>query len=131
MRSRPARPKVRDYFLKALILGSVKGGAHTNHKVRANLLACRKKITTQMPAAVIPTIPNTDIVLDWERDTDLFRVYANMEYSEGTDVPDIREIHLLDESLNPQAVVNVSMFNELEWDDIYKGVMNEWDRMNA
>jgi len=86
-----------------------------------------------MPAAVLPHAPHADIVVDWERDTDLFRIYANIQTVKLIDgesyKTDIVAIHLLDEALQPQAVINTAMFNEDEWLDIEEAAFNEWERM--
>lgn len=116
--------------MRAIILGSCKGGAHTNHKHRSNALACRKKKDT-MPAAVLPHVSdNYNVVFDWERDTDLFRVYADVHdhISDLDHEVAIETIHLLDDNLQPQAVVNQIMFNEGEWLSIREAAIAEYER---
>ena len=83
-----------------------------------------------MPAAVLAHVPKHDVSTDWERDTDLFRVYANVEPTHEGPRVSITEIHLLDDSLQCSAVINQSMFNTGEWYDIEDAVMNEWRRQN-
>lgn len=131
MRPRPAQPKSRDYFLKALILGSCKGGAHINHKHRSNALACRNRKKETMPAAVLPHVSdNYNVAFDWERDTDLFRVYADVNDYIDSDRHDvyIETIHLLDDALQPAAVINTAMFTPEEWADIKAAAVREYER---
>jgi hypothetical protein len=85
-----------------------------------------------MPAAVLAHAPTSDVVVDWERDTDLFRVYADVHTLEdGSKDIIILDIHLLDEALQPEAVINTSMFNVDEWQNINDAVLEEWSRINA
>jgi len=120
--------KSRDYFLKAIILGSVKAGIVPDFKKHSNKYLCRSK---QMPAAVLARAPTSDVSIDWERDNDLFRVYADVyKLEDGSKDVVVLDIHLLDETLQPEAVINTSMFNADEWENINASVIEEWDRMN-
>jgi hypothetical protein len=120
--------KSRDYFLKAIILGSVKAGIVPDYRKHTNKFACRRK---QMPAAVLAHAPTSDVVVDWERDTDLFRVYADVyTLEDGSQDIIILDMHMLDETLQPEAVINTSMFNADEWENINASVIEEWGRMN-
>ena len=121
--------KSRDYFLKAIILGSVKAGIVPDFKKHSNKYLCRGK---QMPAAVLAHAPTSDVVVDWERDTDLFRVYADVyKLEDGSNDIIILDMHMLDEALQPEAVVNTSMFTGEEWDSINEAVLEEWSRTNS
>jgi len=121
--------KSRDYFLKAIILGSVKAGIVPDYRKHTNKFACRRK---QMPAAVLAHAPASDVVVDWERDTDLFRIYADVDTLEdGSRDIIILDMHMLDETLQPEAVVNTSMFTGEEWDSINEAVLDEWRRQGA
>lgn len=124
----PRSLKSRDYLTVALIMGATKAGVHRDNRKHTNKNACRGKT---MPAAVLAHAPKTDVVVDWERDNDLFRIYANVHTKNAVDTADIREIHLLDDALQCEAVINTSMFTEQEWNTIVETVMEEWDRMNA
>ncbi len=123
-----AHYKTRDYNMVALINGATKAGVFRNYRKHNNKTACRGKKT--MPAAVLAHAPHTDVVVDWERDNDLFRIYANMVYVDGKDSVEIKEIHLLDETLQVEAVINTSMFTAEEWESIEDAAIEEWDRMN-
>lgn len=84
-----------------------------------------------MPAAVLPHVSdNYNVVFDWERDTDLYRVYADVhDHIDDLDHEvDIETIHLLDDMLQPQAVVNQIMFNEGEWLSIRELAIAEYER---
>ena len=84
-----------------------------------------------MPAAVLAHAPTSDVVVDWERDTDLFRVYADVyTLEDGSQDIIILDMHMLDETLQPEAVINTSMFNADEWENINASVIEEWGRMN-
>jgi len=124
----PRSIKSRDYLTVALIMGATKAGVHRNHRKHNNKTACRGKKT--MPAAVLAHVPNANTIVDWERDTDLFRIYADIENEHGWLNVNIVEIHLLDDALQTAAVINTSMFTEQEWDDIEDAAMNEWRRVN-
>ena len=121
--------KSRDYFLKAIILGSVKAGIVPDYRKHTNKFACRKKT---MPAAVIAHAPTCDVTVDWERDNDLFRIYADVYILEDNskDVI-IRDIHLLDDALQVEAVINTSMFTAPEWQDIEGAIIEEWERLGV
>jgi hypothetical protein len=121
--------KSRDYFMKAIILGSVKAGIVPDYRKHTNKFACREKI---MPAAVLAHAPASDVVVDWERDTDLFRVYADVyTLEDGSQDIIILDMHMLDETLQPEAVINTSMFTREEWDSINEAVLDEWRRQAA
>lgn len=84
-----------------------------------------------MPAAVLPHVSdNYNTVFDWERDADLYRVYADV--NDYIDSPKhdvhIEVIHLLDDALQPAAVINTSMFNEDEWQSIIDKAVEEYER---
>ncbi len=84
-----------------------------------------------MPAAVLPHVSDShNVIVDWERDTDLFRVYAavNDYIDDNRHDVDIIVIHLLDDALQPQAVINTSMFNEEEWQSIKDAAIEEYER---
>jgi hypothetical protein len=117
----------RDYLTVALISGVTKAGVHRDNRKHNNKFACRGQT---MPAAVLAHVPKHDVSTDWERDTDLFRVYANMVPAAGKDSIQVVQIHLLDDALQPQAVINTSMFNDNEWDSILDAVGEEWRRQN-
>jgi hypothetical protein len=118
--------KSRDYFLKAIILGSVKAGIVPDYRKHTNKFACRGK---QMPAAVLARAPTSDVVVDWERDNDLFRVYADVyTLDDGSQDVVVLDIHLLDETLQPEAVINTSMFTGEEWSSINETIVDEWRR---
>lgn len=59
-----SRTRTRDYFMKALILGSVKGGAFRDERKHASRTACRGEKKTMMPASKIVKIART---FDWTR----------------------------------------------------------------
>lgn len=119
--------KSRDYFMKALILGSVKAGIVPDFKKHHNKYRCRKKT---MPAAVLAHVPPTDVVVDWERDNDLFRIYANVDVLNDSSLDIvIVDIHLLDDALQVEAVINTSMFTLAEWESINDAVREEWNRL--
>lgn len=125
----PRSIKSRDYLTVALISGATKAGVHRDNRKHTNKYAARGK---KMPAAVLAHAPKTDVVVDWERDNDLFRVFANVDSFEGvpTDV-EIVEIHLLDDALQPAAVINTSMFTREEWIEIEDSAAEEWRRQNV
>jgi len=124
----PRSLKSRDYLTVALISGVTKAGIHRDNRKHTNKYAARGK---QMPAAVLPHVSdNYNVVVDWERDTDLFRVYADVHDhidDAGYDV-DIEVIHLLDDALQPQAVINTSMFTAEEWQSIKDAAIEEYER---
>jgi len=121
--------KSRDYFLKAIILGSVKAGIVPDFKKHSNKYLCRSK---QMPAAVLAHAPASDVVVDWERDNDLFRVYADVyTLDDGNKDVIVLDIHLLDEALQPEAVINTSMFTAGEWHLIESAAIREWERLGT
>jgi len=121
--------KSRDYFIKAIILGSCKAGIVPDYRKHTNKYAARGKT---MPAAVLAHAPTSDVTVDWERDTDLFRVYADVHtLDDGSKDVIILDIHLLDETLQPEAVINTSMFNVDEWQNINDAVLEEWSRIGA
>ena len=124
----PAKtPKSRDYFLKAIILGSVKAGIVPDFKKHSNKYLCRENL---MPAAVLARAPTSDVVVDWERDNDLFRVYADVyTLDDGNKDVVVLDIHLLDEALQPEAVINTSMFTAGEWHLIQSAAIREWERL--
>lgn len=124
-----AHYKTRDYNMVALINGATKAGVFRDYRKHNNKTACRRK--NKMPAAVLAHTPKSNVVTDWERDNDLFRVYANVDSFEGvpTDV-EIVEIHLLDDALQPAAVINTSMFTREEWIEIEDSAAEEWRRQN-
>lgn len=124
----PRSIKSRDYLIVALIAGATKAGIHVDSRKQNNKTACRRK--NKMPAAVLAHAPKTNTVVDWERDTDLFRVFANVKDIDGvpTDVQ-IVEIHLLDDALQTAAVINTSMFTRDEWVSIEDAAAEEWRRM--
>jgi hypothetical protein len=41
---------------------------------------------------------------------------------------DIIQIHLLDDSLQPEAVINTSMFTREEWESIKEAAVEEYER---
>lgn len=128
----PRSIKSRDYLTVALIMGATKAGVHRDSRKHNNKTACRRK--NKMPAAVLPHVSdNYNVVFDWERDTDLFRVYADVHDhidDNGHEV-DIEVIHLLDDALQPAAVINISMFNEQEWQSIKDAAIEEYERQFA
>jgi hypothetical protein len=82
-----------------------------------------------MPAAVLAHAPHTDVVVDWERDNDLFRIYANIVTINGNEeTVSVKEIHLLDDSLQVEAVINTSMFTAEEWESIMDAAIEEYER---
>ena len=124
-----AHYKTRDYNMVAIIQGVTKAGVFRDIRKHNNKTACRRKKT--MPAAVLPHVSdNYNVVFDWERDTDLFRVYADVhDHIDSLDHEvDIETIHLLDDMLQPQAVVNQVMFNEEEWISIRNAAIAEYER---
>lgn len=121
--------KSRDYFLKAIILGSVKAGIVPDNRKHTNKFACRNK-RKPMPAAVLAHAPTCDVTVDWERDNDLFRIYADVYVLEdGSKDVIILDIHLLDEALQVEAVINTSMFTADEWKLIEAAAVEEWTRL--
>lgn len=124
-----AHYKTRDYNMVAIINGVTKAGAFRDNRKHTNKYAARRK--NKMPAAVIPHVSdNHNVVFDWERDTDLFRVYADVnDYIDDNrhDVT-IVQIHLLDDALQPAAVINTSMFTADEWQSIKDGAIEEYER---
>jgi hypothetical protein len=113
----------------AIIRGVTKAGTFRDNRKHTNKIACRGQ--TKMPAAVLPHVTdNYNVVVDWERDTDLFRVYADVH--DHIDDPgyevDIEVIHLLDDALQPEAVINTSMFTAEEWQSIKDAAIEEYER---
>lgn len=126
----PRSIKSRDYLTVALISGVTKAGVHRDNRKHNNKTACRGNKT--MPAAVLAHVPDTDVVVDWERDNDLFRVYADVDVlNDGSKEIVIADIHLLDDALQVAAVINTSMFTVDEWDSIIAAVREEWARMKG
>lgn len=124
-----AHYKTRDYNMVALINGATKAGVFRDSRKHNNKTACRRN--KKMPAAVLAHAPNTDVVVDWERDNDLFRIYADVDVlNDGSLDIVIVDIHLLDDALQVQAVINTSMFTLAEWEAINDAVREEWERMN-
>ena len=124
----PRSIKSRDYLTVALISGATKAGVFRDNRKHTNKYAARGKT---MPAAVLPHVSdNYNVVFDWERDNDLFRVYADVhDHIDDLDYEvDIETIHLLDDMLQPQAVVNQIMFNEGEWLSIRELAIAEYER---
>ena len=121
--------KSRDYLIVALISGATKAGVFRDNRKHTNKIACRGQ--TKMPAAVLPHVSdNYNVVFDWERDTDLFRVYADVHdhITDDEHEVDIEVIHLLDDALQPAAVINTSMFNTEEWQNIQDAAVEEYER---
>ena len=56
----------------------------------------------------------SDVTFEYERDTDLYRIYADLSDSEV----DIIHIALLDDDLNEGGKVNPSSFNDEEWEEM-------------
>jgi hypothetical protein len=124
----PRSIKSRDTLMVAIIRGVTKAGTFRNICKHNNKTACRGKT---MPAAVLPHVSDShNVIVDWERDTDLFRVYAavNDYIDDNRHDVDIIVIHLLDDALQPQAVINTSMFNEEEWQSIKDAAIEEYER---
>jgi len=122
-----AHYKTRDYNMVAIINGATKAGVFRDNRKHTNKYAARGK--KKMPAAVLAHAPKSDVVTDWERDNDLFRVYANVDSVDGTPTDvEIVEIHLLDDALQPAAVINTSMFTREEWIAIEDAAAEEWRR---
>lgn len=128
----PRSIKSRDTLMVAIIGGVTKAGIFRDNRKHNNKVACRGKAT--MPAAVLPHVSdNYNVVVDWERDTDLFRVYADVHDhidDAGHEVA-IEVIHLLDDTLQPQAVINTSMFTAEEWQSIQDAAVEEYERQFA
>ena len=127
----PRSIKSRDPFMVAIITGVTKAGTFRDNRKHTNKYAAREK---KMPAAVLPHVSdNYNVVVDWERDTDLFRVYADVH--DHIDDPghevDIEVIHLLDDALQPEAVINTSMFTAEEWQSIRDAAIEEYERQFA
>lgn len=124
----PRSIKSRDPFMVAIITGVTKAGAFRDNRKHTNKYAARGK---SMPAAVLPHVSdNYNVIVDWERDTDLFRVYADVHDhidDSGYEV-DIEVIHLLDDALQPEAVINTSMFTAEEWQSIRDAAIEEYER---
>ena len=124
----PRSIKSRDPFMVAIIQGVTKAGIFRDNRKHTNKYAARGK---KMPAAVIPHVSDShNVVVDWERDNDLFRVYADVnDYIDSTkhDVH-IIQIHLLDDALQPEAVINTSMFTAEEWESIKDAAIEEYER---
>jgi hypothetical protein len=113
----------------AIIQGVTKAGTFRDNRKHNNKNACRGQ--KAMPAAVIPHVSDShNVVVDWERDNDLFRVYAAV--NDYIDSPqhdvDIIQIHLLDDALQPEAVINTSMFTAEEWQSIKDAAVEEYER---
>ena len=125
----PRSIKSRDPFMVAIINGVTKAGTFRDNRKHTNKFACRGQ--KAMPAAVIPHVSDShNVVVDWERDNDLFRVYADVnDYIDSTkhDVH-IIQIHLLDDALQPEAVINTSMFTAEEWESIKDAAIEEYER---
>lgn len=121
-----AHYKTRDYNMVAIINGATKAGVFRDNRKHTNKYAARGK--KKMPAAVLAHAPHTDVTVDWERDNDLFRIYANVTKGTGFISPDIVEIHLLDDALQCEAVINTSMFTPDEWESICDAVLEEYER---
>ena len=124
----PRSIKSRDPFMVAIITGVTKAGAFRDNRKHTNKYAARGK---KMPAAVLPHVSdNYNVVVDWERDTDLFRVYADVHdhIDDGGYEVDIEVIHLLDDALQPEAVINTSMFTAEEWQSIRDAAIEEYER---
>ncbi len=123
----PRSIKSRDPFMVAIINGVTKAGTFRDNRKHTNKFACRGQKT--MPAAVLAHAPNTDVVVDWERDNDLFRIYANIVTINGNEeTVSVKEIHLLDDSLQVEAVINTSMFTAEEWESIMDAAIEEYER---
>ena len=124
----PRSVKSRDTLMVAIIQGVTKAGTFRNYRKHNNKFACRGQT---MPAAVLPHVSDShNVVVDWERDADLFRVYAAV--NDYIDSPkhdvDIIQIHLLDDALQPAAVINTSMFTSEEWQSIKDAAVEEYER---
>ena len=127
----PRSIKSRDPFMVAIITGVTKAGTFRDNRKHNNKTACRNRNQKTMPAAVLPHVSdNYNVVVDWERDTDLFRVYADVHdhIDDGGHEVDIEVIHLLDDALQPQAVINTSMFTAEEWQSIREAAIEEYER---
>lgn len=126
----PRSVKSRDPFMVAIIKGVTKAGIFRDNRKHINKNACRGQTT--MPAAVLAHAPTCDVTVDWERDNDLFRIYADVYILEDSSKDVIvRDIHLLDDALQVEAVINTSMFTAGEWLDIEAAVVEEWRRQNG
>jgi hypothetical protein len=124
-----AHYKTRDYNIVALINGATKAGVFCDSRKHNNKTACRGKKT--MPAAVLAHAPASDVVVDWERDNDLFRVYADVYTLDNGDKDVVvLDIHLLDEALQVEAVINTSMFTAGEWHLIESAAIREYERQH-
>ena len=97
--------KSRDYFMKALILGSVKGGAFRDNRKHASATACRG---TQKP--MIAAKKKVSRSFDWTRPAlhgdELFEVCVDENNN-------IVEVYLIDEE-GDAWTFNHTSFNEEE-----------------
>lgn len=101
--------KTRDYNMVAIINGATKAGIHRDNRKHTVKYAARGKNKMSVAHSRRPTV--SDVQFEYERDTDLYRVYADVSDNEV----DILHIALLDDDLNEGGRVNPSSFNEDEW----------------
>lgn len=101
-----ARTRTRDYFLKSLILGSVKGGAHRDNRKHASQNACRGEKITMLPATRIRIVRT----FDWTRPA----LHGDELFEIGVDANgDIVAAALIDED-GLASPFNLLSFNEEE-----------------
>lgn len=106
-----AHIKTRDYNMVAIINGATKAAVFPDIRKHTSKYAARGK-KMSVAHARRPVI--SDVVFEYEKDIDLYRVYADV----SDDEVDIIHIALLDDDLNEGGKVNPSSFNEDEWADL-------------
>ena len=104
-----AHIKTRDLNMVAIINGATKAAVFPDMRKHTNKYAARGK--NKMSVAQTRRNLVSDVTFEYERDTDLYRIYADLSDNEV----DIVHIALLDDDLNEGGRVNPSSFNEEEW----------------
>lgn len=107
-----AHIKTRDLNMVAIINGATKAAVFPDMRKHTNKYAARGK--NKMSVAQARRNLISDVIFEYERDTDLYRIYADLSDSEV----DIIHIALLDDDLNEGGKVNPSSFNDEEWEEM-------------
>jgi hypothetical protein len=115
--------RTRDYFMKALILGSVKAGIHPDNRKHANAVACRGK--EKMYAAKKNL--RHDVQVEWTRNAEhdgveVFDVYGAKLQPSGWHIV---RMDFIDEDGQPCAFNTMSLSEE-ERIAIENALEDEW-----
>ena len=115
--------RTRDYFMKALILGSVKAGIHPDNRKGANAAACRgtKKMYAARKNAAY------DVTFEWTREgehgeAEVFDIYAKQTPTGY----EIVRADIVDED-GESVTFNLISFSDEEMIALRNAAADEWD----